>query len=85
MSRLDRLLLAQVAQGQTGFYSGEMRTLLAAQTGVAQVSTSQIQSSLKKLIRNRVLAQDSTGRYQIIDPHLAVALAAGGSNLHASA
>lgn len=81
MSRLDRLLLAQIAQGLTGFYGSEMRAHLAEQTGSAQVSTSQIQSSLKKLIRNRVLAQDSAGRFQIIDPHLAVALAAGGATL----
>ena len=75
MSRLDRLLVMQIAQGSQRFYGAELRQQLAGQSGVANISTSQIQSSLKKLLRNRVLAQEGEGRYQIIDPHLAAALA----------
>ncbi|GGP28249.1 ATP-binding protein [Silvimonas amylolytica] len=74
MSRLDRLLLTEVAKGTRQFYGEVLREYLAAQTGAARVTTSQVQSSLKKLMRNRVLGQESDGRYLIIDPHLAAAL-----------
>ncbi|GGP22542.1 ATP-binding protein [Silvimonas iriomotensis] len=74
MSRLDRLLLTEVAKGTRQFYGDTLRQYLAAQTGAARVSTSQVQSSLKKLMRNRVLGQEADGRYLIIDPHLAAAL-----------
>ncbi|MBB5191810.1 hypothetical protein HNQ50_002540 [Silvimonas terrae] len=76
MSRLDRLLLMQVAKGVNRFYGVRVRAWLAEKIGVADVSTSQVQSSLKKLVRNRVLIQEAQGGYQMIDPHLAAAISA---------
>ncbi|AOX99357.1 hypothetical protein [Jeongeupia sp. USM3] len=74
MSRLDRLLLVEIAKGAPRLYGNAFRAHLAEQTGVASVSSSQVQSSLKKLVRNRVLGSGGEGRFTIIDPHLAVAL-----------
>ncbi|WP_200917720.1 ATP-binding protein [Jeongeupia sp. HS-3] len=74
MSRLDRLLLVEIAKGVDRLYGNAFRDYLAMQTGAAAVSSSQVQSSLKKLVRNRVLGQRGEGRFVIIDPHLALAL-----------
>jgi hypothetical protein len=76
MSRLDRLLLLEVARGTTRFYAAELREHLARLTGVAQIPPSQIQNSLKKLLRNRILGKDGNGRHVVIDPTLAATLAA---------
>lgn len=69
LARLDRLLLLGIAEGRQQFYELKYRLWLAEQTGSTAISASQIQSSFKKMQRNRVIAQ-LANQWQIIDPQL---------------
>jgi hypothetical protein len=83
LSRLDRLLLLEIAHGQTRLYGTTLRQALADLAGMRELSPSQVQNSLNKLVRNSVLLKLNHGGYQIVDPYIAATLAAERNRNHA--
>lgn len=70
LGRLGRFLLLAIAEGRQQLYGKAYRDWLAEQTGESAISASQIQSCLKKMQRNRVIALASD-HWHIVDAQLA--------------
>lgn len=60
LSALDRLLLITILKGENGLYKTETRQQLAEKLGISEeVSTSALQTSLKKLERHELITKQS--------------------------
>ncbi|AZN35554.1 hypothetical protein [Iodobacter ciconiae] len=70
LGRLGRLLLLAIAEGRQQLYGKSYRDWLAEQTGKSAISASQIQSCLKKMQRNKVIAL-AADHWHIVDAQLA--------------
>ncbi|KAE9531012.1 ATP-binding protein [Testudinibacter aquarius] len=65
LTALDRQLLLAVAQGETALYSERNRHELASRLGVAEVKTSSIQGSVRKLENRELLTRDTKNKQSI--------------------
>ncbi|SMB90411.1 Predicted ATPase, AAA+ ATPase superfamily [Pasteurella testudinis DSM 23072] len=65
LTALDQQLLLVVAQGETALYSERNRRELATKLGVAEVKTSSIQGSLRKLENRELLTKDTKNKQAI--------------------
>lgn len=59
LSALDKLLLIAILNGESGFYKTETRQQLASRLGVQEISTSALQTALKKLERHELITKQS--------------------------
>lgn len=67
LTAIEKLLLQQIAQGNTAVYSDEIRRLIAEQAGLERISTSTIQGNIRKLERKELLTK-SGGTWGINSP-----------------
>lgn len=65
LTALDQQLLLAVAQGETALYSERNRHELASRLGVAEVKTSSIQGSVRKLENRELLTRDTKNKQSI--------------------
>lgn len=59
LSALDKLLLIAILNGESGFYKNDTRKQLAEKLGVQEISTSSLQTALKKLERQELITKQS--------------------------
>lgn len=59
LSSLEKLLLIDILNGEAGFYKTEKRKQLAQQLGIDAISTSALQTALKKLERHELISKQS--------------------------
>ena len=62
---LDRVLLADIASGNTSPYTSASRTRYAEALGIDAVSTANIQGCLRRLERQDLVTRDTTNALQI--------------------
>lgn len=70
LTALDRLLLQTMASGETSPYSQESRDRLAEALGIETISTSSVQTALRKLERRDLVTKDARG-WRFADPNFA--------------
>lgn len=68
LSRIEQLIMQRIAQGQTALYTTQSRQAIAQAVGLENISTSTIQSNLKKLERKDLITRDSGNTLQINSP-----------------
>lgn len=59
LSALEKLLLVDILNGEIGFYKAEKRKQFAEKLGIAEISTSSLQTALKKLERQELITKQS--------------------------
>lgn len=59
LSALDQLLLIDILNGESSFYKAEKRQQFAEKLGVAEISTSSLQTALKKLERKDLITKQA--------------------------
>lgn len=57
LTAMERLILQQIAQGNSALYSEETRQTIARQTGLQRISASAIQGNVRKLERKDLLSK----------------------------
>lgn len=59
LSALEKLLLIDILNGETGFYKVEKRKQFAEKLGVPEITTSALQTALKKLERHELISKQA--------------------------
>lgn len=59
LSVLEKLLLVDILNGETGFYRAEKRKQFAEKLGISDITTSSLQTALKKLERQELITKQS--------------------------
>lgn len=59
LSALEKLLLIDILNGETGFYKEEKRKRFAEKLGIVKINTSSIQTALKKLERQELITKQT--------------------------
>lgn len=65
LSALEKLLLMDILNGEAGFYKAEKRQQFAQKLGVNEISTSSLQTALKKLERHELISKQTDNTFTI--------------------